>query len=168
MRIPSLKLNTFKHVGLFVGVAFIISSCNNQAVEYNNALVKIQLGVLPQVQSFAKKWSANVDSSNMHNILPEAKQIVQLLDQKIAALTTLPVVEGSQNLKTAIQDQLEFERNLCYKLGRLGDPNVTSEEKAAIEAEFIKTAPDADRITARVTETQKEFAQKNHFTLQNK
>ena len=161
-------MKRFIRYSLILGLSFLFASCNNKAVNYNNALVKIQQAVLPQVQEFAKKWSANVDSFNLHNLLTEAGTVVHLLDQKMAEVNTLPVVEGGQDLKNAIIDQLQFERNLCYKLGRLGDPSVTPEEKASIELEFSKNEPDADRITRRVNETQKDFSEKNHFTLQNK
>ncbi len=160
-------MKRLKQIGLLISLACVFASCHNKAVDYNNSLVKIQQGVLPQVQEFAKKCST-VDSSNIHNILPEATKMVQLLDQKIAEVNILSIVDGGQNLKNAIIDQLEFERNLCYKLGRLGDPSVTPEEKASIEQEFVNNTPDADKITRRVDEAQKDFAEKNHFPLKNK
>ena len=90
------------------------------------------------------------------------------LDQKIAELNVLPVVASGQDLKNAILDQLKFEKNICYKLGRLGDTQVSADEKEAIAKEFATSSDDADRVTNRVTETQKAFAEKNHFTLEKK
>ena len=161
-------MKSFTKLAILIWVVFFFSSCHNKAVDYNNALVNIQQQVLPKVREFAKKWSSNVDSSNLHYILPEATGIVKILNQKISEVKSLPIVPGGENLRDAIVEQLEFQKNLCLKLGSLGDSAVTLEEKASIEEGFDKTPAEVDRITRRVNETQKEFAEKNHFTLQNK
>ena len=161
-------MKLFQTIGMTSILLLLLSSCQNKALDYNNDLVKIQQGVLPQVQDFAKKWSTNVDSTNLQNIKPEADTIVQLLNQKIAEVNVLPVVENGQDLKNAILDQFKFEKNICYKLGRLGDPQVSADEKATIAQEFATSSEDADKVTNRVTETQKAFAEKNHFTLEKK
>ena len=161
-------MKLFQTIGLTSILLLLLSSCQNKALDYNNNLVKIQQGVLPQVQDFAKKWSTNVDSTNLQNIKPEADKIVQLLDQKIGEVNVLPEVENSQDLKNAILDQLKYQKNICYKLGKLGDPQVSADEKEAIAKEFATSSEDADKVTNRVTETQKAFAEKNHFTLEKK
>ena len=152
---------------LLIG-GILIGSCRNKAVEYNNNLVKIQQEVLPKVEEFAKNWSEKADSSNLQNILPEATKMVMLLNQKIAEVNSLPSFQNGQDLKNAIIAQFEFQKNMCFKLGRLGDSSITTEEKTSIDDEFLKTGALADSITRRVIEAQKEFAKKNHFTLQNK
>lgn len=157
-----------RFTGIFILIATIGQSCQNKAVEYNNQLVKIQQEVLPRVQEFAKKWSGNVDSSNLSKIVPEAAMVVELLNQKIAQVNLLAIVKDGEILKNAIIDQLEFQKQQCYKLGRLADSTVPAKEKASIEQELINNAPDADKITRKITETQKDYAKNNHFTLQNK
>ena len=161
-------MTIYKQLLIISFTAIICSSCNNKGVEFNNQLVKIQQQALPQVEVFAKKWSANVDSTNLKNIKPEAEKIVLLLDHKIGELNALPEYKNGHDLRIAILDQLTFEKDICSKLGRLGDSLVSDEEKEAIGKSFAASSQDAERVTKRVTETQKAFAAKDHFSLESK
>ena len=160
-----------KKIILAFGILFlmILTSCQNKAVDYNNNLVKIQQSVQPQVQEFAKKMQKTGDGTvTLKDLEADANTLVALLDKKIAEINAVPAIEGGEDLKAAIVDQLKFERNICYKTGRLGNDQVTEEEKAAITAEFMNSEAEAKKLEARVLETQKKFAEKNNFKLETK
>lgn len=160
-------MKKIKLLGLGILFLSMLTACKNKAVDYNNSLVKIQQSVQPQVQEFAKKMEQTGNGTiTLKSLESDAKSLVDLLDKKIAELNAVVAVEGGEDIKNAILDQLKFERNICYKTGRLGSDNVTEEEKSAITTEFMNSEAEAKRLEARVAETQKKFAEKNNFKLE--
>lgn len=160
-------MKQIKLLGFGILFLSLITSCKNKGVDFNNSLVKIQQSVQPQVQDFAKKMEQTGNGSiTLKSIEGDAKTLTELLDKKIAEITAVPTMEGGEDLKNAIVDQLKFERNICYKTGRLGNDDVTEEEKSAINTEFQNSGSEAKRLEQRVSETQKKFAEKNNFKLE--
>lgn len=155
---------------LYVFLLFCcFSSCNNKAVDFNNGLVNIQKSVLEEVRSFKGKiQKVNVDSLPLTNIKTEAERIALFINNKINEAKNLSALKEGENLKDAILKQLQFEKNIVEKIGRLAEPDISKEEKMQIETEFLNSQNKANELEANVHAAQEAFAKQYKFKLENK
>ena len=162
-------MSLFKKVTRVFFLFVCMSSCQNKAADFNNALVNIQKSVLNEVQEFGKKMKqVSADSFPSTNIKPQADSISLFIDGKIREAENLPAPENGENLKEAILKQLAFEKDILTKIGRLALPDLSQEERTLIETEFLSSQDKAKALEDSVKAAQEAFAKKNNFTLRDK
>ncbi len=76
--------------------------------------------------------------------------------------------KGGESLKAAILNQLQFEKDIVSKIGRLSEPTISQDEKTAIETDFLNSQHKADALEDSVRVAQETFAKMNKFTLEEK
>lgn len=144
-------------------------SCKNKAVTFNNSLIGIQKEVLTRVQDFGKKvQQVNMDSLEASNLKADAEKIALYINTKIIEAQNLNTPRGGENLKNAILKQLEFEKDMVSKIGRLMRADISKEEKAKIEMELLSSKEKAMVHESNVHLTQEAFAHQHDFKLQKK
>jgi hypothetical protein len=147
----------------------VLCSCKNKAVNFNNSLVGIQKSVLTQVHDFGEKvQQVNVDSLQESGIRSEAEKIASYIDNKIAEAQNLTTPKEGENLRMAFLKQLEFEKDMVTKIGRLAQKDISKEEKAQIEIEFLNSKGKANELESNVHIAQEIFAHHHNFKLQKK
>ncbi len=153
----------------FFIIIFFFSSCTNNAIDFNNGLVNIQKSVLKEVQDFGKKMKeVNVDSLPATDVKKDADKITSFISNKINEAQNLSVPKGGESLKAAIVMQLEFEKDIVDKIGKLTVPEISQDEKAQIQAEFLNSQNKATELEANVRAAQEAFARQYKFKLETK
>ncbi len=148
---------------------FLFSSCKNKAIDFNNGLVNIQKSVLKEVQDFGKKMKeVNVDSFPANNVKKEAGKITSFISNKINEAQNLSAPKDGENLKEAILKQLQFEKDIVSKIGRLAESDISNDEKMQIETEFLNSQNKATELEDSVRAAQEAFAKEHKFKLANK
>ena len=66
--------------------------------------------------------------------------------------------ESGEQLKAAILKQLEFEKDIITKIGRLALPDLSQEERTLIETEFLSSQDKANELEESVKSAQEAFA----------
>ena len=162
-------MSVFKKLTGFLFLLICISSCQNKAADFNNALVNIQKSVLTEVQAFGKKMKqVNADSLPSTDIKPKTDSIALFISDKIKDAENLRAPESGEQLKAAILKQLAFEKDIITKIGRLALPDLSQEERTLIETEFLSSQDKANELEDSVKSAQEAFAKRNNFTLQDK
>jgi hypothetical protein len=146
---------------------FIIVSCNNKALDFNNRIAEIQSSVMPKVQVLAGKISNNTDTTDVSTIGfgEEAKTLVTELKQKLNSLDSLVVPEGGEQFKKSVIDQFNFQINYFTNYSIYADTSVPQAEKATALVEMIKQSQGADSILNNMLTAQKAFAQKHKLQI---
>lgn len=153
----------------FLLIFSALSSCKNKAVTFNNNLIGVQKEVLTQVQDFGKKVEqVNMDSLQTSNLKADAEKIALYIDTKIIEAQNLYTPKGGENLKNAVLKQLEFEKEIVNKIGRLMRSDISKEEKAQIEIELLSSTEKATVHESNVHLAQEIFAKQHDFNLQKK
>ena len=157
-----------KNLYLFI-LLFCFSSCRNDAVDFNNSLVNIQKIVLKEAQDFGEKMKeVSIDSFTAANVKTEADKIVVFINNKINEAQKLVAPKDGEILKEVILKQLDFEKDIVSKIGRLAEPDVSKEEKVQIETDFLSSQTKANKLAADVLAAQEAFAKQYKFKLKNK
>jgi hypothetical protein len=153
----------------FLLIFSTFSSCKNKAVTFNNNLIGVQKQVLTQVQDFGKKVEqVNMDSLQTSNLKADAEKIALYIDTKIIEAQNLYTPKGGENLKNAVLKQLEFEKEIVNKIGRLMRSDISKEEKAQIEIALLSSTEKATVHESNVHLAQEFFAKQHDFNLQKK
>src|SRR5574340_529033 len=106
-----------------------ITSCNNEAVSFNNNLVKIQKSVLMKGQEFREKMQKiPADSLSLTDIRSHSETVTLLIDKKINEAENMTVPKKGEELRAAILSQLQFEKDIVEKIGNLASSNISNEE----------------------------------------
>jgi len=148
---------------------FCITSCNNKAVNFNNNLMNIQKSVLKEVQELGNKMrKINADSLPLTDIRSQSERISSFINKKIKEAEKLNAPGKGGKLKTAILNQLAFEKDLVEKIGKLAQPDISNEEKAKIETEFLSSGEKAKELEINIRADQEAFAKQYKFKLENK
>ncbi len=71
-------------------------------------------------------------------------------------------------MKAAILKQLEFEKDIIDKIGKLAPTNISKEEKDRIEIDFLNSKKKANKLESSVNLAQEAFALEHNFKLQKK
>ena len=162
-------MSVFKKLTGFLFLLICISSCQNKAADFNNALVNIQKSVLAEVQEFGKKMKqVNANSFPSTDIKPQTDSIALFISDKIKVVENLPAPASGERLKAAILKQLAFEKDIIIKIGRLASPDLSQEERTRIETQFLSSKGKANELEDSVKAAQEAFAKRNDFTLQDK
>ena len=90
------------------------------------------------------------------------------IDTKIIEAQNLYTPQGGENLKNAVLKQLEFEKEIVNKIGRLMRSDISKEEKAQIEIELLSSTEKATVHESNVHLAQETFAKQHDFKLQKK
>lgn len=162
-------MDFIKKLLYFFVIIFCFSSCKNKAADFNDNLVNIQKNVLNEVQDFGRKMSSiSVDSLPLYNVKPETEKITLFISNKINEAQNLVVPKDGENLKQAILTQLQFEKDIVIKIGRLAEPDISEDEKMQIETDFLSSQKKAAALEANVRAAQETFAKQYKFKLENK
>lgn len=157
-----------KNLYIFVTL-FCFLSCKNKAVDFNNSLVNIQKSVLIEVQDFSKKMKKiTLDSFPAANVKTEAEKITSFINNKINEARNLTEPKDGEKLKEAILKQMDFEKDIVSKIGRLAEQGISKEEKTQIETDFLNSQTKANELAADILAAQEAFAKKYKFKLENK
>jgi hypothetical protein len=156
--------------GLFVFVLFCcFSSCGNKAADFNDSLVKIQKSVLDDVKSFSEKvQNIGADSLPHSNVKLESDKLLGVINAKIEEAESLSAPGGAKEFQLAILKQLQFEKNIVSKIGKLADNNTPQVEKQGIEMEFLNSQDSAMSIEQEIHNAQEAFAKEHKFKLEKK
>ncbi len=76
-------MNILKRLAWICVMVSLLSSCKNQAVDFNNNLVNIQKNVLKEVQDFGKKMKEHSDTLQTDDIKTQSDQIVLFISDQI-------------------------------------------------------------------------------------
>lgn len=109
-----------------------------------------------------------MDSLEASNLKADAEKIALYINTKIIEAQNLNTPRGGENLKNAILKQLEFEKDMVSKIGRLMRADISKEEKAKIEMELLSSKEKAMVHESNVHLTQEAFAHQHDFKLQKK
>ena len=157
-----------KSVYFFI-IIFSFSSCGNKAADFNNNLVNIQKNVLKEVHGFGKKMKEmNIDSLPTTDVNKDAVKISSFISDKINEAQNLVTPKYGENLKAAITKQLEFEKDIIDKIGKLTEQDISQEEKTQIQTEFLNSKNKSDELESNVRAAQEAFAKQYKFKLEDK
>lgn len=146
-----------------------VSACGHKAVDFNDDLVNIQKSVLSEVKAFSEKMQyRDLDSLSQSSVKSESDLIVIFINNKIKEAESLEALKDGKNLQSAILNQLQFEKDIVGKIGRLADSSITKEEKNQIEKEFLNSQEKAKAIEVEIHNAQEAFAKEHKFKLENK
>ncbi|MDQ2720247.1 MAG: hypothetical protein M3Z26_10890 [Bacteroidota bacterium] len=153
----------------FFFLIFFFSSCSNKAIDFNNNLVNIQKKVLKEAQAFGKKMKeVKADSLPLTNAKKDANKLTTFIDIEINQAENLSAPKDGNNLKSAILDQLQFEKDIVFKIGRLTEGGISQEERTKIGMEFLNSGYKANQLEDKVRLAQEAFAKQNKFKLETK
>ena len=159
---------TKKFFYLFI-LLLCFSSCKNAEIDFNNNLVTIQKKVLKEVQDFGQKMKEiRIDSFPQAPVKKEAEKLTVFINDQIRDAQNLNAPKKGENLKEAVVKQLQFEKDIVSKIGRLAEPGISKEEKTRIETEFLSSQNKANELEANVRTAQEAFAKQYKFKLENK
>ena len=162
-------MHIINRIGSFFILICCCSSCTNKAVKFNDSLVHIQKSVLQEVSGFGKKMQRIPrDSLGVYKIKKEVQYIDSFINDKIYKAKKLSAPKNGESLKEAILEQLQFEKDVVGKIGKLAEPETFKEEKEQIETELLSSQEKSKELEVHVQAAQEAFAKQYQFKLENK
>lgn len=159
-------MNRMKKLLYLFFISFCLLSCKNKAADFNNNLVNIQRSVLKEVQVFGKEMTEPNDSLAAHRIQPRSEEIALFIDDKIKEAQKLTAPSDGESLKNAIIMQLQFEKDIVGKIGRLTQQSIPNEERLQIETDLLSSQNRAQSLEDSIRIAQEVFAKQYKFKLE--
>jgi hypothetical protein len=135
-------------------VAISISGCN-RAANFNNKLVKLQQEVSNRIGEFNQKHKdleAGKLSYSLFNM--EVEKTADFINSKIEKAQELLVVNKEAELKSAVINQFEFQKEIVEKIGEFSNPAISQEKKDSLQPDLLSSKSKARQLRRKVIESQ--------------
>jgi hypothetical protein len=152
----------------FLCFIVLLAGCSNSAVDYNNALVKIQKELEPKLLSFSARLSSDADSVNTTVLLQECASLQTLTESKIAEINKMKVPGGGEKLKNAFLAEFNFVVDMCKNVKIFKNENLPEEQKLAAQKWMLASEETGSKLDLELKSAQKEFAKDKNFRLEKK
>ena len=148
--------------------------CNSdkkKAYEFNQKLVAISEALRVKGTQIADALSIAANTKNFSRVDSANKDLLNYIDTKTAELKVMENVAGSEKLKLAMMDFMDFERDLVSSsflpFGKMNESTPGEEIQFAVE-QMMNKVKEEDKYLQRVQDAQKEYAAKNGFKVEAK
>lgn len=146
-------------------LAFVaLTSCGGGALKYNDSIVKIMNTFQPPVKLFFEKVGA-VQDGNYSSLSAEAQKMETMCNDKLKDLNAIAEFKGGEKLKAAVKDEIEFVRKAVQYIQKMGDKNLSEEERTTAQNSFVTHAQTGAALDRVLEETQTAFAKDNGFKI---
>lgn len=158
----------------FIAVLILLAGCkgsNKKAFEFNEKLAAISSTLYSKGKEFGTELQPAMQSNDFSKLSAISASLNKFIDEKLTELKDTKDVGGSEKLRSAMIEFLDFEKGMIKDafepFGKLNE-NSTEEEKQAAVQNLVKMSADEGKYLTRVQEAQKEFAAKNGFKVEEK
>jgi len=140
----------------FYAIVFAIGilGCNRSA-NFNNKLVTLQEQVSSRITEFNKKQKEQeAGTISYSSFQVEVKKTVDFIDKRIEKAQELLVVNKEAELKSAVIEQFEFQKEIVEKIGAFSNPGISQEKKDSLQLELLSSRIKAEQLHKEVVKTQ--------------
>jgi hypothetical protein len=154
-----------------IAVAFVFQSCsdNKAAFDFNQKLAGISETLNKKGTELGYDLKTAMTTRDFTKVKDRCNELKTYIDEKITEVKGTKDVGGSEKLKTAMLDFLNFENELVadafVPFGKM-DQNTTEEEMQTALDNMQEKTKEENNYLVKVQEAQKEFAEKNGFKLE--
>lgn len=139
------------------------------AIDYNDYLVSITDTLYQLGQQWGDQFNTAYQSKDFKSLTPVRIKIEQFASRKFLEVTTMKDMYGSEKLRAAMLEFLAFEKIMIAEhftaLEKLNSSSTDDEVKKGLEVLTTDSKSEAVALK-RVNEAQREYAQKNGFTIE--
>ncbi len=160
-----------KFLLLLLATGLMIAGCKDtkkQAVEFNNKLSVISDSLYSRGKAAGKVINAAITNKDFAPVAVAGKNLETFVKEKIETVKGMENVAGSENLKAAMLDFLEYEikisREAFEPFGKL-TPEATEEEVQAAITNLMDKSKDETAFMVKLKTAQEEYAKKNKFEI---
>ena len=158
----------------FLAALVILSGCKGDkkaAFDFNEKLAAISYNLESKGREFGAELQPAMQSNDYSKLSTITTSLKKFIDEKREDLKNTKNVGGSEKLKSAMIEFLDFEKELISDafepFGKL-DASSSEEEKQAAVQNLIKKSEDEGKYLTKVQQAQKEYADKHGFKLEKK
>jgi tagatose-1,6-bisphosphate aldolase len=153
----------------------IVTGCMNssskKAFDFNNKLTEISKANHEKWQGISAEIQVASQSHDFTKLTTLTNDLVAFLGQKITEVTAMENTGGSEDIKAAMLDFLNFDKKIADEnvmpYTKI-TPQTTDEEIQAITQNLVQVAKQEDPFFSKLQAAQKEYAKKNGFKIEEK
>lgn len=155
----------------FIAVAFVLQSCsdNKAAFNFNQKLAGISESLNKKGTELGQDLKTAMTTRDFTKVKERCDDLKTYIDEKITDVKNTKDVGGSEKLKAAMLDFLNFENELVADafapFGKMDQSTSEADLQQALDHMQEKTKEE-DAYLTKVQVAQKEFAEKNGFKLE--
>ena len=160
-----------KYLLLLLATGLIIAGCKytkKQAIEFNNKLSAISDSLYSRGKAAGVVINEAITNKDFAPVGIAGKKLEAFVREKIEAVKGMENVAGSENLKAAMLDFLEYEikvsREAFGPFGELKAESTEEEVQAAI-TNLMDKSKDETTFMVKLKTAQSEFAKRNKFEI---
>ena len=150
---------------------FSVAKANAQTpLEFNDNLVAITDSLYKKGQDWGEKFTAVRDSKEFYKLAPQRKALEKFIDTKIAEISVMKDISGSENLRKAMVKFLLFEKDMIQRgfmpIEKLNSSSTQEQIDAALE-KLTSLTEEENEALGNVNREQEAYAKKNGFTIES-
>jgi hypothetical protein len=163
-----------RRIFLVILPAFILFACSagkKKAYDFNQQLVAISETLRIKGTNIANALSIAAGTKDFSKVDSGNADLIKFIDQKTADLKSMENVAGSEELKTAMVDFMDYERELVsiyfVPFGKMNKDTPSEEVHTAVER-MMEKVKEEEVYLRRLQDAQQDYATKNGFTIDSK
>ncbi|HSZ71888.1 MAG TPA: hypothetical protein VK750_04375 [Cytophagaceae bacterium] len=154
---------------LFLSMVLIFSTANAQnkkAAKYNNAIIKLQHGVTPDVVEFFEAF----EKGTTEDLKKQQVKLVKDFDAAIAKLNAMPDFEGDGALKKAALDWFKlyegsFKNEYDHIITLVTNRDRSKEDHTKLDQMTDELVTREEAVDAQFETAQNAFSKKHHLEM---
>jgi len=139
-------------------------------LEFNDNLVAITDSLYNKGQAWGEKFVAVKESKEFYKLAPQRKALQKFIDDKIAEVSVMKDISGSENLRKSMVTFLLFEKDMLQNafipIEKLNSTSTDEEIDNAL-AKLNSLTTEENEALAKVNTEQQAYAKKNGFTIES-
>ncbi len=156
----------------FLALLIVLSSCtrsNKKAFNFNQQLVGVSEKLQEKGTGIGRELKEAVNTKDFSAFADSSQALLDYIDKCLADYKNMKDVSGSENLRAAMIDFLNFEKDVVSQtyipLGKMNSTTSEEELQATINTMLEKSREEGSYLV-KVQDAQREYASKNGFKME--
>lgn len=156
---------------LTVSIALILASCSDKKQEIiylNNELTTINDSLFYKGQVWGEEFKIAFNSGDYSALSPARQEVETYLEQSIEKISEMEDIGGSEELRKAELEYLQFERNVIITKMKKFEAFTDTSSKELIStayADLVNSSKEEQIKLNKLHSAQKQYADKNEIEL---